>query len=477
MNIRWIIRPVLVVAAIIVLGSGILYLGSGAAYILVWPKEQTLDRLWSETWTALTSIPPDSIATRFPKTEANNSALKLEKLIAGIGIRPVPHRASPTQIASEAAGFFFKEGEPFLEAQLQRTDNRIEPPPSRVQSFLAAHQRDLKAIKALLLNQQPPHWEMDISQNLTVSLLPNASYPVPVAVPRFFNPEIPRWEMDTNQPFDLPHRSILSLIGLQRVLAVDILEKSRLGQSREALDMLEVSWQINSALRARPDHATMIALYVFHLQSLILRKMEGVPAEWQQRLGDHDYRQSYLLALEGTSWFLYRRARRASFEQLFGPRRDPAPVFKTPLGKPYLRFCAIDQAEKALATLAELRRQDTCSFDPRAFANKPELQPARWNTVGQFIIRLKDLAGSWRDIGWILLHRELTQKVLRIKQLRRTFADGSWPKQVPGLESSVCPGERWTYRVTPGGGMSISFSRQVPGQNGFPPLIHVESAR
>ena len=57
-----------------------------------------------------------------------------------------------------------------------------------------------------------------------------------------------------------------------------------------------------------------------------------------------------------------------------------------------------------------------------------------------------------------ILDLELTQKILQVKALAAQA--GKWPSSVPEMESSICPGAKWLYRLAPDGTMSISFSEQ-----------------
>ncbi|MEM9152658.1 MAG: hypothetical protein AAGB19_19670, partial [Cyanobacteria bacterium P01_F01_bin.3] len=51
--------------------------------------------------------------------------------------------------------------------------------------------------------------------------------------------------------------------------------------------------------------------------------------------------------------------------------------------------------------------------------------------------------------GW----RSLQAKALAAQQ-------GKWSETLPNLASQTCPNERWVYEVSPGGEMSLSFSRE-----------------
>jgi hypothetical protein len=50
---------------------------------------------------------------------------------------------------------------------------------------------------------------------------------------------------------------------------------------------------------------------------------------------------------------------------------------------------------------------------------------------------------------------ELTRHVLRARSLRAQGPGHAWPEQLPGLDSAVCRGRRWTYAVLPDGSASV----------------------
>ncbi|MEO1446482.1 MAG: hypothetical protein AAFV46_09645, partial [Cyanobacteria bacterium J06635_11] len=56
----------------------------------------------------------------------------------------------------------------------------------------------------------------------------------------------------------------------------------------------------------------------------------------------------------------------------------------------------------------------------------------------------------------------LTHHVVQAKAL--AAEQGQWPETLPNLASQACPGELWTYAVTPEGEMKLSFSQDLSEQ-------------
>jgi hypothetical protein len=63
--------------------------------------------------------------------------------------------------------------------------------------------------------------------------------------------------------------------------------------------------------------------------------------------------------------------------------------------------------------------------------------------------------GAWFSAVRTALEAEMTRNVLAARELRNER--GAWPSELPGLESSVCPGARWDYSTSPNGWMSLSI--------------------
>ena len=113
---------------------------------------------------------------------------------------------------------------PYLYAQLNKPFDEIDPLPPNIQEYLNNHRSDLDELYNLILQNEAPHWEIDIQKGYEA--------PVPNL---FFNHQ------------------------LQAIIALDILKKTRRGEYKKAVEAFEASWKISQSLRDRPE---MISQYI-----------------------------------------------------------------------------------------------------------------------------------------------------------------------------------------------------------------------
>lgn len=366
---------------------------------------------------------------RFPKTEANNSALKLQQLTAqqGLGTLWVTQEASKRFPTSEKNRQSFekirKELAQYLENQLENSTNQVEVPPESLRRYLASQSANLAAIRTHILNSEMPRWTLDVSQW-------NFSYPLP---------------------------SLLGMVNLQKVFALDMLEKTRLGETKEVLDTLEVAWKLNQSAREYPSLiGSLVSIIVDNYLVGVIRKIKGIPTDWQARitrLVKEDYPQSFSTSLMG---HFLTTTRSLSTYPLWKWTDAPPPPFAKVLDalqRPYLRFSVVDSWWKETRGLHKLPKQNFCNFDSETFKQNHQLSTAWWNIFGQ-----EPTWNQWLKLWRKLIEWELTQKVLQVKEI--AAKQGSWPQQVPGIEVSVCGERKWIYQVAPDGTMSLSYSQQ-----------------
>lgn len=368
-------------------------------------------------------------AHRFPKTDLNNSALKLQELTAQEGIGPLfgtketSKRFPTSEKNRQAFEKINKELGQYLETQLENPTNKVEVPPESLRRYLASQSANLAAIRTHVLNSEIPRWPLDVNQW-------NFSYPLP---------------------------SFLGMVNLQKILALDMLEKNRLQETKEVLDTLEVAWKLNQSVREYPSLiGSLVSIIVDNYLVGEVRKIKEIPTDWQgriTRLVKEDYPQSFSTSLKG-EFLTTARSWLTSplWKWTDAPPRPFAKVLDA-LQRPYLRFSVVDYWRKETRGLHELPKQDFCNFDSEAFEHNHQLSAAWWNILGQAPILWNQWIKMWRK----LIEWELTQKVLQVKEI--AAKQGNWPQQVPGIEASVCRDRKWIYQVFPDGTMSISFSK------------------
>jgi hypothetical protein len=297
-------------------------------------------------------------AHRFPKTDLNNSALKLQELTAQEGIGPLfgtketSKRFPTSEKNRQAFEKINKELGQYLETQLENPTNKVEVPPESLRRYLASQSANLAAIRTHVLNSEMPRWPLDVNQW-------NFSYPLP---------------------------SFLGMVNLQKILALDMLEKNRLEETKEVLDTLEVAWKLNQSVREYPSLiGSLVSIIVDNYLVGEVRKIKEIPTDWQgriTRLVKEDYPQSFSTSLKG-EFLTTARSWLTSplWKWTDAPPRPFAKVLDA-LQRPYLRFSVVDYWRKETRGLHELPKQDFCNFDSEAFEHNHQLSAAWWNILG-----------------------------------------------------------------------------------------------
>lgn len=369
-------------------------------------------------------------AHRFPKTETNNSGLKLQELTAqqGIGILGTREASKRFPISEKNRQAFEKikeELNQYLNTQLENPTNQVEVPPESLRRYLASQSANLAAIRTHVLNSEMPRWALDVNQ----------------------------WN------FDYPLPSFLSMVNLQKIFALDMLEKNRFGETKETLENLKIAWKLNQSVREYPSIiGSLVAVIADNYVLGVIRKIQGVPSDWQggiTHLVKQDYPQSFLTALEGDFLVTARSLSNYRLWKWTNAQTPPFAKVLDALQRPYLRFSAVDYWRKGTQNLHEVPKQDFCNFDSETFKQNHQLSAAWWNILGQN--STTSLLNQWTKLWRKLIEWELTQKVLQVKEI--AAKQGSWPQQVPGIEVSVCGDRKWIYQVSPDGTMSISYSK------------------
>ncbi|MGC1196746.1 MAG: hypothetical protein WA882_07625 [Geitlerinemataceae cyanobacterium] len=422
-----------------------------------------------------------AFARRFPKTEPNDSALKLAALVAKLGLNagggtfsPVDrYRASlgdftPSEVDRKAFEDIQEELGDYLEAQITQPNDAIDPLSEKLQRYLASKQTALAEIRQHVLTNEVPHWGTDISGIL---------------------------EGDPTTP--LPN--FFWLANFHKILAVDTLEKYRQGQVDVATEMLEVSWKFNQSLTESPQSiGQLVALIFSKYRAGVMRKIDNLPVQWQQRLRERDYRESTLTSLQGEAlydfnfWqhFIWKKNAKAEIEELWSSVSESLGISNSgvfslmvlymipgedislkdsisgwtlsnaifglkPLMKPYVRFSAIDTYRVRQKSVVTSRQHNICASDAVEIDDV-----AGWNYRGWpgWGFDRSHLSNQFSKSSKAMLDLELTQKILQVKALAAT--EGKWLPSVPDMESSICPGAKWVYGVAPDGTMSIEFSEK-----------------
>ena len=368
----------------------------------------------------------DEMLQRYPSSEANASALELERLSARLGIdtatRGYADRARPTNESAAELKRVKLALSGYLRRHVERPNRHLEPPPAAVASYLAAHRNDLDAVHRHLIEGEPPHWERQI-EKLTAAPIPN----------------------------------LVGHIDLQKILLSDALANAQRGDRQRALAGFEASWRLNQAIRDEPMlMVQLMSVNGAHLHVGALRQIENVPSEWLERLFEHDFRESLVTALRYEGWMWTRLEEPLELADLPSIGKS----LMSSVMKPYFRYCLSDMSEDYRERVENL---DTvagiCDYDLSRWQADLDVRVPRWNVIGGILQPYLD--GTLRRLARLELNRELTVKLLELEAVRRAD-DGRWPVSMPGIEvSSACPREHWVYEVSADGAMTLALDREV----------------
>jgi len=384
---------------------------------------------------------------QFPKTDTNNSAMKFEELYAGLGLgqwmgvyAPPPTRYIhlPPKAKKKSFQDISNDINDYLESQYDKLNDEIDIPPENIRQYLADLEPELEAIRTHILNSEMPRWEMQDVVRHTGDL----QYPLP---------------------------SFLNLANFNRITAVDILEKTRQGKTKEALKSLEVAWTLNQSLL---EHPSLISQIVFIINStpiaVVMRKIEGIPTEWQERIAiiyDLDFPKTFLSRGLYSEAFLSISARKYSFLDSSIDILNTLPssnflnivaqnLHFNILLKPYFRLASVDLFDQIRRAILKLPEYDFCTNDQENFLRQEGLMPAWWNPNINYL----PFSGQWNKVSKVRLKFELTKKVIQIKEI--ALREGKLPNQIQGIDSSSCKNAKWIYQLASDGTGSIAFSKE-----------------
>jgi hypothetical protein len=360
----------------------------------------------------------EKLSKRFPKKEMNDSARQLDRLRSTLAIRDNKYEV------------FHQSLSDYLSAQIARPDNYLDELPESIHHYLKTHASDLNAIrKHILSNEIPNYCTIDLEKTLG-----NASFSFP---------------------------SFWGHFNFNKILLVDALEASRIGDDRRAHDNLQAAWKINQSFYDCPYLVSLLpAIINSNLQTGVLRKVHPPSFAWEQRLSEANPQQYLLNSLESESFWSASVLRKLSpdsndFLQQVGERFEASPLGKIQqfFQQPYFQLVSVAEQAQTRSGIVELSKQDICSLDIQAWLDK---YPRNWWYSMDFG---SDFLAQLQKPYKNLIHIELTQKIVKIK--RDVIASKKAPQKIPGIEASkVCPRLRWEYETD--GRDKISIRLQNP---------------
>ena len=386
--------------------------------VRIWQKEKPVQQAWAE----MTGKTPEgyfeSVLQQFPKSGMNETARQLEDLTTRLGIfNPMPNRSYDGQRKNFVGPFDTLDAPVHVVSQSRKPTDDIDEAPAKLQDYLKNRRADLDALYSLLQRSGMPRWETDIA------LLSRA--PIPAL---FY------------------HRQ------LQGLIALDILERTRKGETAAAQAAFEVSWKINQSLRERPELLSqMIALSVLELQMGALRKMKHVPDMWQKRIALAAWQESFWRAMELDAVVLSR-----DMTDTVTPVRSARwfdLLINSPLGRPLRRLAGTEMLEVSHEALFLIRNNSFCALSPQLAADRLEASRSSWSMGTQFAYT--SYLRAWSRMMEAMTRLELTAKILQAKEARNSSTTPGWPNQLAEMKSLVCPEAQWVHEITSDGRIKL----------------------
>jgi hypothetical protein len=354
--------------------------------------------------------PTENPDKRLALSKKNAAAEELESLVLALGLdahRTDPSAQHPSREDLDAyqhAGFGS-----WLDAQLRTADDSIAAVPASIQSFLEKRQPTLWRVVGLL-ERDFPQWD---------------------SAPR-------------EEPRDLS--GVTLAVFLARVLTAAALVEERAGRHVQAGELLEATWSLSRSLSGEPVLISrLIAVALGRFQAGALRKMSEPPVPWLDRMSGVEPWRGILDAIEADHRHSVRddaepddsrRAYERAWSAATDPLRELSPCEVSKLSSDEIWKPAQD----------ELDRWQEAKGDPGPKAI--------------FALASPNQTGAIRRAGRLLVDRELTAKVLELRQEKAASRDGQWPAKFSDLDSRVCPGSSYEYQAR-GAAMAIRFKGPI----------------
>ncbi len=341
----------------------------------------------------------------------NAAAEDLELLVLALGLDP--RSGDPTAEHPSKEDFEAYQKASFgswLEAQIKSPDDSIAPLPASIQSFLE--------------RRQPTVWRI-------ASLLGR---------------EVPQWESDPRaDPRDLA--VVRVAIPLTRILLAAALAEERAGHHAQAGDLFEACWSLSRALSGQPGvTARLMAVALLKLPTGALRKLSDPPIPWLDRMSGDESWKGMLDAVE-VSPLLSVLGGDAPMDKV---REAQARAWRAVTD----RLRKLSPCEVSKLTLEEIWKP---AEEEIAHSIEEGIDPAL-RTLSH--ISPPSITSAIRRAGRLLVDRELTAKVLELRQEKAASRDGTWPAKFFDADSRVCPGAEYEYQAR-GGAMAIRFKGAI----------------
>ena len=305
----------------------------------------------------------DAVPQRYPPRVASNDAARLTALAAAAGVDLSMPAARPR---ADRQAF-----NRWLDAQLTRADDRVDPPPPE----LAHNEAAIANLRAYLLGRTAIIWPTDV--------VAAAQAPLP---------------------------NLFGLYALTRLLIAHAL-----ASPATAPDDLCAAWHLQRALWHRPELISkQVALAGTRMINAAARRLEARPA-WFDEITAIDYRRSILAAQQAEAWTVRK--------EVEDGRRDADRIVDV-IVQPYEEVCAANLAAVLRRAAEQMSRSHDCAV-------APSVDAPFWNRLGHRA--MSNVGAVWQRVARFQAELEATERIFALKSGRWTPAlehsactDGSW---------------------------------------------------
>lgn len=412
--------------AAVLLGLVILLL---LAWSVVWGFAFNAER---KAKTAFAAIAPDAaLAARYPLVASKNaSAARLEELALPLGIDIRPRDGKKN--GPEFDGQLRQSMSDWLTKQQERPDDVIEPAPENVRTWLDANAANIDTVAAFLAGPESPRW--------------------------------PQREGPPGERLTQPLPNLLGHMNLFRTLTVAALDRASRGDQTGAWNLLRAAWSLDRGLRERREVISqLIAVAGVKMIASSARKLQPPAPEWLSELSARRFSDGVYDAIRFESAQMSAAVQDGPTWSFVGTEEPPV-VAMTALW-PAMRWAVAENHRALSENVPSLATASPCTIDQKQFA--AQLQSAVPEYAFRFAQAMNDHVPNavWRGANADLTI-EGTRRILALKAARRATADGSWPAAFGDEASALCPGERWSYAVTPEGA-TLKFTRAIEYPAGY----------
>jgi len=338
---------------------------------------------------------------RFPPTKKNSAAEEVERLSIALGIDWAPrskgrHPSEEDSARYNAAGF-----NTWLDAQVTTPDESIAAAPPQMIAFLEERQAAL--------------WQLT----------------------RRLERDTPSWNYDS-RTFSSPRADLLPTLKVQRLLLSAALCEERSARHVEAGRLLEAAWSLQQFLGGRPDLPSQMFAIAME-KSLVgaLRKISEPSSGWLHRVSSarpwkaliDSYANEPLVVRAGGA----DEGDTVLFDPLVRGWRSIAEKLRR-RGPCRAARLSADEFWKPIDD--ELRRAAKRGKGDRSMVSKAS-ESISSVTYFQTLRRGARLA----------VDRELTARILALRQTRAADPEGRWPVRLLGARSRVCPEALYEYQT------------------------------